>query len=581
MLEPKSIQSDGYAMKRPLLLITLLSLSTLTAAPYDWFEGTQELDNGATRDCYNRAAALNWENTLGDWTDFEGVKQGNTPYGSVLIEDTDSRKTVEVDVTSLVNEWIEGTSLNKGMLLRMLNSYKTVFCSKEHGVPEERPMLILKTASGTDTLSPTDDTFISSSTYQGWGDSEVLSVMDDRSHALLKFDIPAGITVNQATLQLFTIEQYGDNTMGVFRLSQGETLDNSSPQMGIAAAFTNDNGIENHPSVIFATGFESDTWSSEWSGVSHSPQYVTQIESAPEEKFESLIGKAVRVRMGEGSNYGGSLRFKFADKTGEEPEEIYWRYYLRFSDTWNPTVTGGKLPGVAGTYGRAGWGGRPVDGTNGWSARGTFHTAMNDNPPFGENKNPIGWYCYHADMDGSYGDVWYWTKGYNGYLANNKWYAVEQYCKMNTPGQNDGILRGWVNGKLAYEKTDIKFRTVDDLKIEEIWMNVYHGGTAASPADMDLYFDNVVIATEYIGPINSGASAIENPAAKSHTKVVPLIVENMQLNFPEGTVTLYSVNGQKIAAGKSPLAIPQKGIYLVKHRSVKGHESIRKIAVTK
>lgn len=568
-------------MKRPILLTTLLSLTTLTAAPYDWFEGTQELDNGATRDCYNRAAALNWENSLGDWSDRLGVKQGNTPYGSVLVEDTDSRKVVQVEVTDLVKEWSDGTQLNKGMLLRMLDSYKTVFCSKEHAVPEERPMLILETGSGIDTLSPTDDTFISSSTYQGWGDSEVLSVMDTRSHALLKFDIPEGLTLNKATLQLFTIEQYGHNRVGVFRLDQGGELDLSQPKSGIAAQFTNDEGIENHPSVIFATGFESDNWKAEWSGVSHSPQYVTQIESAPAEKFEALLGKAVRVRMGKGSNYGGSLHYKFAQETGEEPEEIYWRYYLRFSDTWNPTVTGGKLPGVAGTYGRAGWGGRPVDGTNGWSARGTFHTAMNDNPPFGENKNPIGWYCYHADMDGSYGDVWYWTKGYNGYLANNQWYAVEQQCKMNTPGKNDGVLRGWVNGRLAYEKTDIKFRTVEDLKIEEIWMNIYHGGKAASPADMDLYFDNVVIATEYIGPMNGGPASITEGVSGMKKGTVQLRVENMQLTFPEGTASLLTVNGREIASGKSPIAIPNHGIYLVKHRSVHGEELVRKIAVTR
>ncbi len=38
-------------MKQAILLST--TLSTLLAAPYDWFEGTQALDNGATRDYYN------------------------------------------------------------------------------------------------------------------------------------------------------------------------------------------------------------------------------------------------------------------------------------------------------------------------------------------------------------------------------------------------------------------------------------------------------------------------------------------------------------------------------------------------
>jgi hypothetical protein len=47
--------------------------------------------------------------------------------------------------------------------------------------------------------------------------------------------------------------------------------------------------------------------------------------------------------------------------------------------------------------------------------------------------------------------------------------------KMNSHGLHDGIIRAWVN--------------------------VYHGGTAVSPYDQHLYFDNVVIAREYIGPI--------------------------------------------------------------------------------
>jgi hypothetical protein len=42
---------------------------------------------------------------------------------------------------------------------------------------------------------------------------------------------------------------------------------------------------------------------------------------------------------------------------------------------------------------------------------------------------------------------------------------------------------------------------VDTLKIEQIWMNVYHGGTTPSPRDQHLYVDNVVVAKKYIGPM--------------------------------------------------------------------------------
>lgn len=44
------------------------------------------------------------------------------------------------------------------------------------------------------------------------------------------------------------------------------------------------------------------------------------------------------------------------------------------------------------------------------------------------------------------------------------------------------------------------YRTVPKIKIESMWMNVYHGGTADAPTDLTLYIDNVVVARRYIGP---------------------------------------------------------------------------------
>ncbi|MHC4539367.1 MAG: polysaccharide lyase, partial [Planctomycetota bacterium] len=88
-----------------------------------------------------------------------------------------------------------------------------------------------------------------------------------------------------------------------------------------------------------------------------------------------------------------------------------------------------------------------------------------------------------------------------GYLENNRWYCIEQYVRMNTPQKNDGILRGWVDGRLAFEKTDVRMRDVSDLKIQCIWVNLYHGGTWAADSDDHLFIDNIVIARRYIGPL--------------------------------------------------------------------------------
>jgi len=244
--------------------------------------------------------------------------------------------------------------------------------------------------------------------------------------------------------------------------------------------------------VIFKTGFESPEWFEEW-GLAEAPANCLTGDLDPDRKFAMLEGKALRVATPAGGHYGvGGLSFDFRKMTGSEPEEVYFRYYLRFADDW--CSEGGKLPGISGTYNTAGWGGRPSHGSDGWSARGTMSRIRDD------GRVPVGFYCYHADMKGQYGNVWIWEKDGLGYLEKNRWYCIEQYCRMNTPGENDGVLRAWVDGGLAFEKTDIRFRDVEKLKIEKVWMNVYHGGTNPAKSTHHLYIDGVVISKAPIGP---------------------------------------------------------------------------------
>jgi len=248
----------------------------------------------------------------------------------------------------------------------------------------------------------------------------------------------------------------------------------------------------NRKDIVFSCDFESDKWYEQF-GMRSRPERVEVISSDSARKFEILAGKAMRIKVDRGDHYGASIMYRFKSQIGAEPQEIYFRYYLRFADDWNP-AGGGKLPGISGTYGRAGWGGRPSDGRNGWSARGLFKRQA-------YGKTPIGYYCYHADMKGRYGSNWTWDEEKRGYLQNNRWYCIEQYAKMNTPGKNDGILRGWVDGQPAFEKTDVRMRDVDTLRIEAVWLNVYLGGSWVARSDHHLYIDDVVIAHDYIGPI--------------------------------------------------------------------------------
>lgn len=263
---------------------------------------------------------------------------------------------------------------------------------------------------------------------------------------------------------------------------------------GVAALHTpgGEPGLAGRQDVLFTCDFESPEWYREW-GLDKPEAGTETVAEDRGLKFEPFQGRALRVRISEGGNLGSNLRYVFAKQTGEEPEEVRFRYHLRLADDWNPVIQGGKFPGASGTYGRAGWGGRAVNGRDGWSARGSFGR-------FENGETMAGFYCYHADMKGKYGDVWNWDRDRLGSLTNNRWYAVEQHIKLNTPGRNDGILRAWIDGRMAFEKTDVRMRDTSGLKIEMIWFNVYQGGTRPAPSTDHVYIDNVVIARGYIGP---------------------------------------------------------------------------------
>ena len=241
--------------------------------------------------------------------------------------------------------------------------------------------------------------------------------------------------------------------------------------------------------VFFFEDFEDEGYAERFTETSH-PQNRSLVLG--KNVFDGQ--RSLRFVLREGEHYGGSLIFRFASAGMDEPEELYGRYYLKLGENWAPGQ-GGKLPGPSGTYDRAGWGGRKVDGTDGWSARMGFRASV-----VREGETQVYFYTYHADMDGEYGSNLLWNIEDRGSLQNGRWYCIETYVKMNTPGKNDGILRGWVDGELAMEKTDLRFRDIPELKVEQFWMNLYYGGSQPTPQEMEIYLDNVALSSRPIGP---------------------------------------------------------------------------------
>ena len=252
------------------------------------------------------------------------------------------------------------------------------------------------------------------------------------------------------------------------------------------------------PRSSWLTGFDESNWQSAWTFVN--PRgFMKRTDSAPQLGFEPLAGQALQVTIPAGEHLGLDLGYQFAKEIGTEPEEIFFRYYLRLANDWKPSADG-KLPGISATYSQAGWGGRKSDGRSGWSMRGFFLRPPGTGNPF-HDLTPVGTYAYHADMESDYGDNWFWSVGGRGFLERDRWYCIEQQFKVNTLGRKDGVLRAWIDGYLVYEKTDVRVRDVPRIRIEQIWMNVYYGGRETAASELHLFIDNVVVAREYIGPM--------------------------------------------------------------------------------
>jgi len=472
--------------------------------------------DGTTCDYFNFGASIAWRNRNGDWRDAAGTPQGNAAYDKKLLKNTDrgdlagGLQLVEFDVSAVV---AKPANLASGRLFLAVREIPEAgrtgvieLLSRESPRSEHRPALIVETGTGFQhSLHAVADTYGDCSTYTGLGAGPMLQAGRGRV-VMLEFDLTAlakAVPFKSATLRLVrAATRYGDATLGVFILDIPRTNPSVQPTRGLAAQFDRDQGIDTHPDVFMATDFEATTWSRAWTSITsyfRIPNHSV-VDSDPLPGFVPLSGRALRVRIPKGQNIGLDMRYEFAKtKWQSEPSEAYLRYYLRLGDDWYPK-DGGKMPGFAGTYGRAGWGDRPVDGFNGWSARGSYGVPQYAaNPYFGYTT--LGSYATHPDTPAGLGTVWPWMRGLLGLVERNRWYCIEQQIRLNTPGRKDGILRVWIDGVLAFEETKVRFRDTDALKIEYVWMNVYHGGTAPAPQDLHLYIDNVVIARTYIGPM--------------------------------------------------------------------------------
>jgi len=218
-------------------------------------------------------------------------------------------------------------------------------------------------------------------------------------------------------------------------------------------------------------GYRFNFWAA---GLSIAEQRARVIKTAEQ-------GKVLQVKYpagGVGTKESG-VAFPWVLKCGYR--ELNLSYRVRFEPGFD-FVTSGKLPGLCGATDTNGCyrytGGNPPNGNDGFSVRVVWH--------HGDGR--LATYVYHAQQEGTYGDVFVWTDsaGAPVKIVPGHWYTIELHVVMNDPGVANGIAEAFLDGRQVSYVDDLLFRndTVEgrSIQINEMYFNTFHGGNKDSDA---------------------------------------------------------------------------------------------------
>jgi len=275
---------------------------------------------------------------------------------------------------------------------------------------------------------------------------------------------------------------------------------------GLSARYPLDEGIDADPAVVFVENFESEDYASKWDQkreIGSGPfaeKGTVEVVTDPAEVHGGRRSLKITARMKEGATFGnasgGDLFKSFAAKGYDK---LYARYYCKFSADsgyLSHFVTlGGLNPPTPWPNPQAG---QKPNGDDRFSTE-LGPSYQTTEPPMG----PWRWYTYWCEMkpDG-HGDYWgnVFRSDPEVPAPRDKWICVEIMLQLNTVGQRDGAMAAWVDGKPLGLWTGFRWRTAEGLKISYFWLQHFYSERGAPQLVSSCWFDDIVLATRYIGP---------------------------------------------------------------------------------
>lgn len=280
---------------------------------------------------------------------------------------------------------------------------------------------------------------------------------------------------------------------------------NDLPQgdKGIAARYTGDEGISSDPAVVFHDDFEADQLGKSWDqvktrGTSKTP--AVETETAP-----AFVRGARSARVA--LSKGGWEDITLYKRLVPSRDEIYMRHYVRYGRDYGYHGHGGS--GFCGSAQPQGFG---PGGSAGRAPKGdsSFWGTLEPIGRIGREWKPPGalifyayWWKMKPDGKGKHWGNWFRPEP-DHVPPLETWICLEWRVKVNTPEREDGELDCWIDGIKCGEFRGINWRSTESLKLNQIWLSLWledgsyekaGGGTTRT-----VWYDDVVVATTYIGP---------------------------------------------------------------------------------
>lgn len=294
---------------------------------------------------------------------------------------------------------------------------------------------------------------------------------------------------------------------------------------GIAARYPNDMGISADPAVLFADDFEAYSSASQlgnrWNNVFQ--MHLTRIATESGRVYQGT--KALEFRIPQLNGEIGNAVIKHLTP---KQEVVFVRYYTKFDAGHYSVQSNHNGASIEANYCCPGV---PATGTNKF-----FVGLENSRGSTSEvSPGPTHLYIYHPEQRSQWGDHWYpdgtvspntsvlgdfgpnFVPRPNHTVPLDTWHAVELMVKTNTPGQRNGRIAFWVDGVLKADYPNVRLRDIDTLDIDKVSLSFHMNGS--TPRENFKWYDNVVIATSYIGPLMSSVPMVL--AAPTNLRVVP------------------------------------------------------------